>query len=188
MWPVRQGGVNWSSDAYCIEAVFLESLILRARFLPISGYGLKRKKGEEGDSPMRTKKHLLAVAAGLVCCVAVAWFSTSIQGGEKIYEVQPQITTLPEYRTDAARAIDAYERLMERYMDLMEMNVVRIGADVQGFNKRLDSIDSKLAELCTRMARIEKAFGIGQPKKPMAETGKTKSPDRSKRPVLESRK
>ncbi|MHC4424089.1 MAG: hypothetical protein ACYSWR_05410 [Planctomycetota bacterium] len=137
---------------------------------------------------MRTKKHLLVVAAGLVCCVAVAWFSTSIQGGEKIYEVQPQITTLPEYRTDAARAIDAYERLMERYMDLMEMNVVRIGADVQGFNKRLDSIDSKLAELCTRMARIEKAFGIGQPKKPMAETGKTKSPDRSKRPVLESRK
>jgi len=112
---------------------------------------------------MRTQKHLLAVAAGLVCCVAVVWFSTSIQGGEKIYEVQPQIT-LPEYRTDAARAIDAYERLMERYMDLMEMNVIRIGADVQGLAKRLDSIDSKLTELSKGMARIEKALGIEDPK------------------------
>lgn len=142
---------------------FFESLILRARFLPINRYGLERKKGEEGDNPMRTKKHLLAVAAGLVCCAAVVWFSTSIQGGEKIYEVQPQITTLPEYRTDAARAIDAYERLMERYMDLMEMNVIRIGMDVQGFAKRLDSIDGKLAELSKGMTRIEKALGIEQP-------------------------
>jgi hypothetical protein len=138
-------------------------LVLRARFLPINKYGLKHKKDEKGDSPMRTKKHLLAVGAGLVCCVAVVWFSTSIQGGEKIYEVQPQIT-LPEYRTDAARAIDAYERLMERYMDLMEMNVIRIGMDVQGFAKRLDSIDSKLTELSKGMARIEKALGIEKPK------------------------
>lgn len=137
---------------------------------------------------MRTRKHLLAVAVGLVCCVAVVWFSTSIQGGEKIYEVQPQITALPEYRTDAARAIDAYERLMERYMDLMEINMIRIGTDVQGFNKRLDLIDSKLAELCTRMAGIEKALGIEQPKKPIAKTSKTELSDQPKGPDLNLQK
>lgn len=112
---------------------------------------------------MRTKKNLLAVGAGLACCAAVVWFSSSIQGGEKIYEVQPQVT-LPEYRTDAARAIDAYERLMERYMDLMEMNVIRIGMDVQGFGTRLDSIDGKLVEVSARLSRIEKALGIEEPK------------------------
>lgn len=122
---------------------------------------------------MRTKKSLLAVGAGLACCAAVVWFSSSIQGGEKIYEVQPQVT-LPEYRTDAARAIDAYERLMERYMDLMEMNVIRIGMDVQGFGARLHSIDGKLVEVSARLSRIEKALGIEEPKPAVKNTSQFK--------------
>jgi hypothetical protein len=133
---------------------------------------------------MRTKKSLLAVSAGLVCCVVVVWFSTSIQGGERTYEVQPHIT-LPEYRTDTARAIDAYERLMERYMDLTEMNMFRIGSDVQDSGRRLDSIDNKLVEISRRLSRIEKALGIEEPKpavknnprpKPVSEKGCKKSP------------
>jgi len=133
---------------------------------------------------MRTKKSLLAVSAGLACCVVVVWFSTSIRGGEKTYEVQPYIT-LPEYRTDAARAIDAYERLMERYMDLTEMNMFRIGSDVQDFSRRLDSVDNKLAEISRRLSRIEKALGIEEPKpaakndpqlKAASESGCKKSP------------
>jgi len=125
-------------------------------------------KAKKGEYPMRTKKNLLAVSAGLACCAAVVWFSTSIQGGEKTYEVQPYIT-LPEYRTDTARAIDAYERLMERYMDLTEINMIRIGGDVQGFGRRLDSIDSKLAEISARLSIIEKALGVEEPK-PAAKT------------------
>jgi len=106
-------------------------------------------------------RNLLAVAAGLVCCVVVVWLSTSIQGGEKTYEVRPQIT-LPEYRSDTARAIDAYERLMDRYMGLTERNLTGIGTGLKGVVKKLDSIDAKLTELSTRMARIEKALGIEQ--------------------------
>ena len=112
---------------------------------------------------MRTNKNLLAVAMAVVCCAIVVWFSTSIRGSQKTYEVRPQIT-IPEYRTDAARAIDAYERLMERYMDLTEMNLFRVGTDVQCVVKKLDSIDYKLTELCARIVRIEKALGIEQPK------------------------
>jgi len=89
----------------------------------------------------------------------LVWLSTSIQGGEKTYEVRPQIT-LPEYRTDTARAIDAYERLMDRYMGLTERNLTGIGTGLKGVVKKLDSIDAKLAELSTRMARIEKALAI----------------------------
>ena len=111
-------------------------------------------------------RNLLAVAAGLVCCVVLVWLSTSIQGGEKTYEVRPQIT-LPEYRTDTARAIDAYERLMDRYMGLTERNLTGIGTGLKGVVKKLDSIDAKLTELSTRMARIEKALGIEEPKRPV---------------------
>jgi len=106
-------------------------------------------------------RNLLVVAAGLVCCVVLVWLSTSIQGGERTYEVRPQIT-LPEYRTDTARAIAAYERLMDRYMGLTERNLAGIGTGLKGVVKKLDSIDAKLTELSTRMARIEKALGIEQ--------------------------
>ena len=112
---------------------------------------------------MGRSRNLLAVAAGLVACVAVVWFSTSIQGGERTYEVHPYITT-PEYRTDAARAIDAYERLMERYMDLTERNLNRITADIRGISGKLDSINAGLKDLFAQMTRIEKALGADHPK------------------------
>lgn len=110
---------------------------------------------------MKTNKNLWVVAAGLVVCVVVVWFSTSIHGRERTYEVRPEIA-IPEYRTDTARAIDAYERLMERYMDMTECwrNLTGIGMDVKNVAKKLDSIDVKLTDLCTRITRIEKALSI----------------------------
>ncbi len=125
---------------------------------------------------MITNKNLLAVGVVVVCCITVVWFSTSIQGGSKTYELRPQIS-LPEYRTDAVRAIDAYERLMERYMDLTERNSMRIGTDLKEVMKKLDSISDKLTELSARIARIEKTFGIEQPKPPAKKKARPKAPD-----------
>ena len=110
---------------------------------------------------MKAGGNLLAVAAMAVCCLAV-WFCTSIRGNTKTYEVQPWIT-VPEYRTEAARAIDAYERLMDRYMDLTERNLFNVSTDVRELLKKLDCLDQKLTELCARVARIEKALRIEQP-------------------------
>ena len=125
---------------------------------------------------MTTNKSLLAVGAVVVCCITVVWFTTSIQGGPKIYELRPQIA-VPEYRTDTVRAIDAYERLMERYMDLTERNSTMIGTDLKEVMKKLDSIDDKLTELSARIARIEKTFGIEQPKPQAKEKPRPKVPD-----------
>ncbi|HUS71943.1 MAG TPA: hypothetical protein VMY06_02670 [Sedimentisphaerales bacterium] len=108
-------------------------------------------------------KNLLAVAAGLVACVLVVWSSKSIQGGQKKYELRPQVT-IPEYRTDTARAIDAYERLMNRYMSLTERNLIRIETKLGNIVKQLDSIDYKLTELSARMTKIEKALVTSQAK------------------------
>lgn len=108
-------------------------------------------------------KNLLAVAAGLVACVLVVWSSKSIQGGQKKYELRPQVT-IPEYRTDTARAIDAYERLMNRYMSLTERNLIRIETKLGNIVKKLDSIDRKLTELSARMTKIEKTLVTSQAK------------------------
>ncbi len=125
---------------------------------------------------MTTNKNLLAIGALVVCCIIVVWFSTSIQGNPKTYELRPHIS-LPEYRTDAARAIDAYERMMERYMNMTERDSVRISADLKEIIKKLYSIDNKLSELSARMARIEKTFGIEQTEPPAKIKPQTKAPD-----------
>ena len=111
---------------------------------------------------MRMRRNLLALAAAVAFCLVAAWLCTSTKGSPKTYEVQPWIT-VPEYRTDAARAIDAYERLMDRYMDLTEKNLFSVGCDVRDAVKKLDSIDDKLTHLCGRIARIEEALGIEPP-------------------------
>ncbi len=116
---------------------------------------------------MKTKT-LFAVAVAGVCCIAIlsgVFSPTSIQGDQtKTYELRPQIA-IPEHRSDAARAIDAYERLMERYIDVTESRLTWFGADLKGVGRKLDSIEGKLTELSARMARIERALGIEQPQK-----------------------
>jgi len=125
---------------------------------------------------MRTKA-LLTAATGLAACVILFWFSKSIQGGQRTYEVRPEVA-IPQYRTDAARAIDAYERLMDRYMGLTEGNLIRIETDLVTVVRKLDSIDRKLIGLSSRISRIEKALGTGEPKSPVSKKDEPKSPDK----------
>ena len=112
---------------------------------------------------MKTKRNILAVAVGVIACSAIVWLSTSLQGGQKTYELEPRLT-IPEYKTDTARIMDSYERLMERYMDLTESNISMVGMDMKYVITKLDSIDSRLTELSGRITRIETALGIEQPK------------------------
>lgn len=132
-------------------------------------------------SQMNINKKVLVVAIGVIGLSAVLWHSGTIQGSPKTYEVRPRIT-VPEYRTDAARAIDAYERVMQRHMDLTEKNLLQIDTNVGYTVMQLDSIDDKLTQLCARVTRIEKALGIEAasdppPEVPQAEPLETKPLD-----------
>ncbi|MDT8303808.1 MAG: hypothetical protein RQ760_20160 [Sedimentisphaerales bacterium] len=125
---------------------------------------------------MITKKNLLAAAAVVLCCITVIWFSTITKGSPTTYEVRPRIS-LPEYKTDTVHAIDAYEQLMERYMNLTERNSRRIGSDLKEVIKRLDSINYKLTELSLRIAKIEKTFGIEEYESQAKKKPRPKVPD-----------
>ncbi len=117
---------------------------------------------------MRTNKRLFAVVAAVVGCLVVVWLTTSIQGGQKTYDVEPRLS-IPEYRTDTVRIMDAYERLMERYMALTENNSAMTGMDIKTALAKLDSIDARLTDLSARMMRIEAALGINKPADPSRE-------------------
>ncbi|MHC4114895.1 MAG: hypothetical protein ACYSSL_06225 [Planctomycetota bacterium] len=123
---------------------------------------------------IKENKNLLVIGAVLIVSLIVIGFSSSIQGSEKSYKIKPEIT-LPEYRTDTARAIDAYERVMNRFISLTEKNLTGINTDVKDIAKKLVLIDCKLTELSTRMARIEKALGIQQSPKPVEKSSKNES-------------
>ena len=112
---------------------------------------------------MKTNRNILAVFAVIIACSAILWLSATLQGNQKTYEIHPNLA-IPEYKTDLARVMDAYERLMERYLDLTQQNQSMVGTDLKYVVTTLDSIDGRLAEFSARIARIETALGIEQPK------------------------
>jgi len=125
---------------------------------------------------MIANKNLLAVAVVFVCCIIVIWFSTTTQGVPKTYEIQPRIS-VPEYKTDTVRAIDAYERLMERYMNMTDRTSTMIDRDLKEVIKKLDSINNKLTTLSLRIERIEKTFGIEKSISPENKKTRPKVPE-----------
>ena len=108
---------------------------------------------------MKTSKSLWIVVAVVGCAVIAVLFSGSIQGSQKTYEVHPNLS-IPEYKTDTVRVIEAYERLMDRYMDLTGSHLSTVGIDLRNVVTKLDSIDGRLTELDARLARIEQTLGI----------------------------
>jgi len=119
---------------------------------------------------MKSNKRLTIMLAVAGACFFVLWLSSSLGQSRRKYEVEAQVYGVPEYRSDAARAVDAYERLMERYMDLTERNLFAVSADVRTIAAKLDAIHTDVAGVNARLARIEKHLGIPSASEPPAPT------------------
>jgi hypothetical protein len=130
---------------------------------------------------MIKNKNLLAVGAIIICCLTIIiWFSAPTHGNPETYEVQPWIS-VPQYKTDTVRAIEAYERLMERYINTTERSAASIDRELEVVIKKLDSINDKLTKLSLRISRIEKTLGIEETKllkknKPQPKNPENKTP------------
>ena len=116
---------------------------------------------------MKSNRKLSLAATAAVLCIVVLWLSTSVGQNRRSYEVEAQVYTTPEYRTDAARAIDAYERMMERYMDTTERSLTAVLNYTGSIAAKLDAIDAKLTKLDERLGRIESHLGIVPPAPPV---------------------
>jgi hypothetical protein len=88
----------------------------------------------------------------------LVWFAGSLRG-EQDYDVRPEIS-VPEYKTDAARAIDAYEKMMNRYMDLTESQFKNVALDNQKTFEKLLEIKTDIARIDMRLERIEQKMGL----------------------------
>jgi hypothetical protein len=113
---------------------------------------------------MKTPKGALKAAVVVLClCGGIVWVGSRTDAADKVYEIRPE-ATLGAYRSDSTRMMDAYERLMDRYMSLVEGNLSNMGTDVGEVIKKLNSIERKIDNLGTRIGRIEKALNIPPPK------------------------
>ncbi len=110
---------------------------------------------------MKSTRRYYVVVTVVLLVTAALWLSTSVAQTRKRYEIETQVYATPEYRTDATRAIDAYERVMERYMDSSERNFVGLATDLRAIAIQLNALDAKLTKLDTRMDRIERHLGVG---------------------------
>lgn len=88
----------------------------------------------------------------------LVWFAGSLRG-EQDYDVRPEIS-VPEYKSDAARAIDAYEKMMNRYMDLTESQFKNVALDNQRTFEKLLEMQTEIARIDMRLERIEQKLGL----------------------------
>ena len=111
---------------------------------------------------MKRNRVILFVSLALASLAFILFYCGPIEGYDSKYELHPQIN-LPEYGFAPSPTIAAYERLMDRYITLTELNIIRIDNELGDLSGRLEAMDLKLAQLSQSLDRIEKALGIQQP-------------------------
>jgi hypothetical protein len=144
---------------------FFKSLVLLCGFFDDIVVRILKK----GDKTMKIKRSVLIVGMLVFVFGVVVWLTTGIEGAVKRYEVHPYVG-VPEYRTDAARAIDAYERLMDRYMSMTERELYSVSAYLSDISQQMEVLDAKMNRLHARLGRIEKKLGIATDKQPQDQT------------------
>jgi septal ring factor EnvC (AmiA/AmiB activator) len=115
-----------------------------------------------------TRNHgIHRIVAAIVVGMIVLSLSTSTGRDRKTYEIDAQVYNVPPAQSDATRAINAYERLMERHMDLTERHLTSLAEDIKmlaaefdAVDARFAALDAKLTQMDRRLARIEKHLGV----------------------------
>jgi cell division protein FtsX len=112
---------------------------------------------------MGSNRNLWSVIATVALFVIIAWFSTSWGQGTNSYQTETHVYATPEYRTDTTRAIEAYEKVMQRYMDVTEKNFSSLAADMKAVTSQLNAMNAKLTAIDARLAQMEKHLGLAAP-------------------------
>ncbi|MEJ5260861.1 MAG: hypothetical protein WHS88_11805 [Anaerohalosphaeraceae bacterium] len=62
--------------------------------------------------------------------------------------------SVPPYKSDLVRMIEAYERLSDQYLALVQQHLLKMDADNQALLKKLDALEKKLDELNRKIERL----------------------------------
>jgi len=107
----------------------------------------------------KKQKTLISGIGVVVLGLSFGILGTTLLGNVKRYEIQPEIT-VPEYKSDIARVLDAYERLMDQYITLTQNNMSLTRTELSVVNRKLDAMDRKLSQLSDQLDAIRKALSM----------------------------
>ena len=130
---------------------------------------------------------VLAACVALIVCLSAVCLSTSQPDNKNRYEIRPEVS-VPESRTDTARIIDAYERLMDKYMASIESNGAGLTAEIGNIGTKLEVIDRKISLLSSQLETIQIKLGIAPPPKPSEKPINDQDPNRTDKAGSESKK
>ena len=99
------------------------------------------------------------LASFLLICMAAGFFSSTLFGRERRYEIRPEIT-LPEYKSDMDRVIDAYEKVIDDYICLVDDNLLKMQRELTNISVKLDSMGCEMSDLSNQLETIQRKFGI----------------------------
>jgi len=71
--------------------------------------------------------------------------------------------TVPAYKSDTVRMIEAYERLSDQYLTLVQQHLLGMDSTEQAILKKLDSLEKKLEEVSQKIDRLMPAAPAQQP-------------------------
>ncbi|MEN6332958.1 MAG: hypothetical protein ABFE01_01790 [Phycisphaerales bacterium] len=144
---------------------------------------------------MARNHRVYRIVAAIVVGAIILSLSTSTGRDRKGYEVEAQVYGVPAAQSDASRAIDAYERVMERHMDMTERSLSDFTADLKvlatkfdAFDAKVTALDARLTQIDQRLARIEKHLGIAPlpPPAPAKTKADPNAPAGAKAPLSDS--
>jgi len=89
---------------------------------------------------------ILTLFISIVCFAPAA-------GKNKTYEIET--AAVGEYKTDASRAIEAYERLMDKYMSLNETYLANMSKEISVLSAKVDGMNQQLVQISEKLDRIQ---------------------------------
>ncbi|MBE0537581.1 MAG: hypothetical protein IH624_18100 [Phycisphaerae bacterium] len=109
---------------------------------------------------MEKKKKTKTAVVVLIGCAAALWLGSLSGAANNRYEINADVPLSYQSPSNTVMVLDAYERLMDNYMSLVQSNLNAVSGDVSQSARQLTSIDRKLDSLNVRLARIERALSI----------------------------
>lgn len=108
---------------------------------------------------MRYRRRIVLLSVGIIVLLVSAVWGVETLEKRSTVEVRPVVRT-PQYQSDAARAISAYERLMERYMSLTEANLIAAQTDNRELALRLARLETSLVRIEHKIDLLSHALNV----------------------------
>lgn len=103
------------------------------------------------------KKHKTAIFTVIITGLGIILFGWLGSGNaERVSTSREYEVVVPEAKSDTQRVIDAYERLSDQFLSLVQSQLVQMATNNRDIATRLERMEKKLDELSVKIDAMQK--------------------------------